>query len=204
MVQYIEKDNIFEEIDSGKYDYSLVSADCYCHFPNGYGRKVRLYYDYVFKKEMQTKYGDLNKLGTLFAVNGQKSQNFIILYIMKGYNFRPDKEKDYFEYDAFKKCMKKINIEYSGKKIICPLFGINKFDGNGDKEKIKQIIESNCDRINLTVYDYKQKTREEELKEEIEKLRKLKEENYDEYKKRIAERKLKAKKLKEKNGMAGY
>ena len=71
-----------------------------------------------------------------------------------------------------------------------------------DKDKIKEIIERCITDLDLTIYEYEQKSRDEMIKEVMEKERAVKETDRKLYYKIVKERKEKEKKLKELNGRA--
>ena len=123
-----------------------------------------LNYPYVQNKNIETKYGDKNKLGTILECKEENKPTFILLYINAG-NYRPDVNPIYVSYESIEKCMKLVNILYKGKNIATTVIGSSRFDGNGDKDTILKILEENSNNINLTIYDYVQKSRDEELKE---------------------------------------
>jgi hypothetical protein len=156
------------------------------------------------KKDLETKYGDKSKLGTILEINMENEPSFIIFYINNGYNFRPDLAKDYLEYDALAQCLQRLNIEYKGKAIAAPLIGCNRFDGNGDKEKVVKLLNTIITNVDLDIYDYYQKSRNEELIEIFKEEEKMKSIDYNKYREMVKKRKAEAKLRKEKNGTAGY
>ena len=203
MINYIKDEDLIGHIKD-EYDYILVPTNCYCRMSNGFSRKVKMLYPEVYHADLKTKYGDENKLGDIIKVCTEEGPKFLIVYINKGYNFRPDLKSDYLEYNSLEVVMKRISIEYKGCKIASPYIGCNKFDGNGDKDKVRDILEKYNKNIDLYIYDYIQKSRNEELLETFKTEEVLKKTNYDEYKKTVSLRKEKAKKIKDKNKFAGY
>lgn len=203
MINYIKDEDLIGHIKDD-YDYIIVPTNCYCRMSNGFSRKIKMLYPEVYQEDLGTKYGDESKLGDIIKVKENEGPNFLIAYINKGYNFRPDLKSDYLEYNSLETIMKRINIEYKGAKIASPYIGCNKFDGNGDRDKVKDILERNNKNISLYIYDYVQKSRNDELLETFKTEEVLKKTNYDEYKKTVSLRKEKAKKIKDKNKFAGY
>ena len=151
MVNVIKNIDLFDDIQ--KYDIILVGANTYHTMGNGFNRKIRVHYPSVYDADMETKYADKNKLGDVISVVCD-NKIFVICYIAHGYNFRPDLKPDFLNYDALKDCIKKINIEYKGKKIASTILGHSKFEGNGDKNRIIEIIKNYSLDIDLTLYDY--------------------------------------------------
>lgn len=201
MLNVIEGDDLYEHIN--EYDAILIGTGTYCSMSQGLQRKVMLNYPYVQEENMKTKYGDKKKLGTVLDCKENGKPTFILMYVYEG-NFRPDKNKEYVSYESVEKCFKIINILYKDKKLASTIIGASKFDGNGDKNKLLKIIENNSSNINLTIYDYEQKSRSEELKEQYEKEKKLKETDLEAYYDAVKERKEKAKIRRQKNGHAAY
>lgn len=162
-----------------------------------------LNYPYVQDKNMSTKYGDETKLGTILSCEKEGKPHFVLLYINKG-NFRPDLKKDYLSYESLEKCLKIVNIIYKDKKVACTLLGASKFDGNGDKDRIFEIIAKNSKNLDLTVYDYVQLSRSEELKNtRVSELR-LKEIDLEAYYEAVKKRKEEAEERIKNNRHARY
>lgn len=201
MIKIIKDIDLFDNVKD--YDIVLVGTNIYCNLSQGFQRKVMLNYPYVQEMNMSTKYADKKKLGTILECKKEDNPTFLLLYITEG-NFRPDLKKDTLSYESLEKCIKLINILYKGMNIACPFLGSSRFDGNGDKDKILKIIENNSKNVNITIFDYEQKSRAEELKETREKELKLKEENADAYYEAVKKRKEEAEERYKNNGHARY
>lgn len=201
MIKIIKDIDLFDNVKD--YDIVLVGTNIYCNLSQGFQRKVMLNYPYVQEMNMSTKYADKKKLGTILECKKEYNPTFLLLYITEG-NFRPDLKKDTLSYESLEKCIKLINILYKGMNIACPFLGSSRFDGNGDKDKILKIIENNSKNVNITIFDYEQKSRAEELKETREKELKLKEENTDAYYEAVKKRKEEAEERYKNNGHARY
>lgn len=89
---------------------------------------------------------------------------------------------------------------YKGKHLASTLLGSSKFDGNGDKEKIRNIITTSLTDVDLTIYDYEQKSRDEMWKEQYEKEMAVKKIDRVKYYEMVRDRKEKERKIKELNG----
>ena len=185
------------------YDVTLIGVDIYCNMSQGFQRKVMLNYPYVMDANMSTRYADKSKMGSILECKKEGNPTFVLLFINEG-NFRPDLKKESVSYTSLEKCMKIINILYKGKKIACTLLGASRFDGNGDKEKVLEILSANSSNIDLTIYDYEQLSRSEELKKiRIEEI-KLKEIDADAYYETVKKRKAEADERFNKNKHARY
>jgi len=201
MLKIIEGVDLYEEID--KYDVILVGTNIYCSMSQGFQRKVMLNYPYVQDENMSTKYGDETKLGTILECKKEGKPTFVLCYINKG-NFRPDLKKDYLSYESLENCLKLVNILYKGKKVACTMLGASKFDGNGDDERIFEIIAQNCQSLDLTIYDYIQLSRSEEMKKVRVSELKLKEIDLEAYYEAVKKRKEEAYERIKNNGHARY
>ena len=84
------------------------------------------------------------------------------------------------------------------------MIGCNRFDGNGDKDKVLQLINSIITNVNLDIYDYYQKSRDEELIEIFKEEERIKSIDYNLYREMVKKRKEKAKLIKRINGRTGY
>lgn len=201
MIKIVNGIDLYEDID--KYDVVLIGTNIYCNMSQGFQRKIMLNYSYVEDKNMSTKYGDETKLGTILECKKENNPTFVLLYINKG-NFRPDLKKDYLSYESLEKCLKLVNVLYKGKKIASTFLGASKFDGNGDKEKIFEIISKSCDNVDLTVYDYIQLSRSEEMKKVRISELKLKSIDMEAYYDAVKKRKEEANERFKNNGHARY
>lgn len=202
MLKVINDVDIYDHLN--EYDVILVGTNIYCTMSQGLQLQLMLNKPYVYNKNLETKYGDIDKLGTVLECNDEGEPTICLCFIVKGYNFRPDLNKDYLSYDSLERCLKMVNILYKGKHIACPLLGCSRFDGNGDKEKVMQIFNSTLTDVNVTIYDYNQKSRAEMMKETREKELKVKKENRKQYYEMVANRKKEAEERYKKNGHRRY
>lgn len=202
MLTVIKDIDLYDHFD--EYDVILIGTNLYCTMSQGIQLKVMLNYPYVFNKNLETKYGDREKLGTILECKADGEQTFCLCFITVGYNFRPDLESDYLSYEALESCLRLVNIKYKGKKVACPLLGSSRFDGNGDKDRIYEIFNKTMTDVDLTVYDYHQLSRAEEMKIWWSAEKEMMESDRDEYYKMVKERKQKADERFKKNGHRRY
>lgn len=200
--------NIIKDIDLydhfKEYDVTLIGTNLYCSMGQGVQLKVMLNYPYVFNKNLETKYGDINKLGTVLECTSDNEPTFCLCFITKGYNFRPDLEKDYLSYEALEKCLRLVNVLYKGKRIACPLLGSSRFDGNGDKERILEIFNNCMTDVDVTIYDYFQRSRDEELVERYMTHKELRKHDLEAFKAIVKKNKEEAEERFRKNGHRRY
>lgn len=202
MINVIKDEDIYWHFR--EYDIILIGTNIYCTMSQGIQLKIMLNYPYVYEKNLETKYGDMDKMGTILECKSENEPTFCLCFIAKGYNFRPDLEKDYLSYDALENALKLVNIKYKGKKIACPLLGSSRFDGNGDKKKILHIFKNTLTDAECTVFDYFQKSRAEEMKEVRDRELAVKKENRKAYYEMVRKRKEEAEERFKKNGHRRY
>lgn len=199
--------NVIKDIDLynhvGEYDVVLVGTNNYCMMSNGIQLNVMLNYHYVYEKNLETKYGDPEKLGTVLECASEGEPTFCLCFIYAG-NFRPDMKKDYLSYESLEKCLKLVNVLYRGKKVATTLLGASRFDGNGDRDRIMEIFNSTITDVDLTIYDYHQLSRDEQIKDMWTKESEVKEKDREAYYKMVGERKKKAEERFRKNGHRRY
>ena len=153
MYHYIQRIDLIDDIE--KYDVILIGTNCYCAMNNGFQGKVRKKYNFVYDLNLSTKYGDKNKLGKRVTTKNTKPI-FSLCFMTLGYRFRPDLVEDYVDYKALENCIKTANNEFQGLKVATTLMGVEEFDGNGKRWKIKKILKENSDKIDLYIYTAKQ------------------------------------------------
>ncbi len=201
MIKIIKDVDLFEHFS--EYEAVLIGTGTYCTMSQGIQLKVMLNYPYVFNKNLETKYGDKEKLGTILECKKDNEPTFCLCFIYEG-NFRPDIIKDYLSYESLEKCLKLVNILYKGKKIATTLLGSSRFDGNGDRDKIMEMFNNILTDVDITVYDYFQKSRAEEMKEVRDNELAVKKVDRKAYYEMVSERKRKADERFNKNGHRRY
>ncbi len=188
MINVIKDIDLFFEVD--KYDVILLASNIYCMIGNGFQRKVSRHYLYVYEGNLRTKYGDIDKLGSMMECSQENSPTFTLLYITKGYEKKKKGERnDFLNYDALKNCLEQVNERYKGKKIASTLLGCSPFDGNGDKDNVLKIMSDVLTDVDVDVFDYHQKTKEDEIYENMNIDIQLKKTDYSKYREVYGKRK---------------
>ena len=140
--------------DIKKYDVILVGTTILNKLGNGFQYKVGLNFPEVFEaSKTRTKYGDESKLGRIEIV--ETTPVFVLCYITKG-RYNPIVAPDNLDYNALINCLRSVKHKYTNKKIACPILGLSKFEGGGDKNKILDIFSSVFFDDDVTLYDYEQ------------------------------------------------
>lgn len=152
-----DKDPIWE---TDKFDVILIGTSIYNQLNGGFQSKMKYKYPIVDEKNRETKYADFSKLGTRITINDTP---VISLMYICGY---PRPNIDTVDYDSLTKCLLTANAEFRGKKVMATILGSSQFDGNGDKNKCLKIIEDSTKDLDITLYDYEQKKRADEIREQ--------------------------------------
>lgn len=152
-----DKDPIW---DTDNFDVILIGTSIYNQLNGGFQSKMKYKYPIVDEKNRETKYADFSKLGTRITINNTP---IISLMYICGY---PRPNIDTVDYDSLTKCLLTANAEFRGKKVMATILGSSQFDGNGDKDKCLKIIEDSTKDLDITLYDYDQKKRADEIREQ--------------------------------------
>jgi hypothetical protein len=157
-----DKEPIWE---TDKYDVILVGTSIYNMLSNGFQSKLRLKYPYIEEINDSTNYGDLRKLGKRMTIQGKPIIS--LMYIAK----YPNSRRKFIDYDALEHALSTANAEFRGKKVLTTMLGCSKFDGNGDKDKVLEIINRTANNLELDVYDYLQLEKRKEIALHFKKIR---------------------------------
>lgn len=160
-----DKDPIW---DTDNFDVLLIGTSIYNHLMGGFQSKIRFKYPIVDEANSKTKYADQSKLGTRLTIG--ETPIISLMYIC-GYP-RPNRET--LNYESLERCLLTANSEFKGKKVLMTIVGSSQYDGCGDKEKCLKLIEECTKDLDVTIYDYVQKKREEEINEQKKYLKSLK------------------------------
>ena len=152
-----DKDPIWE---TDNFDVILIGTSIYNQLNGGFQSKIKYKFPIVDEKNRETKYADFSKLGTRITINDTP---IISLMYICGY---PRPNIDTVDYDSLTKCLLTANAEFRGKKIMTTIIGSSQFDGNGDKDKCLKIIKDSTKDLDITLYDYEQKKRIDEIREQ--------------------------------------
>ena len=152
-----DKDPIWE---TDNFDVILIGTSIYNQLNGGFQSKIKYKYPIVDEKNRETKYADFSKLGTRITINDTP---IISLMYICGY---PRPNIDTVDYDSLTKCLLTANAEFRGKKIMATIIGSSQFDGNGDKDKCLKIIKDSTKDLDIALYDYEQKKRIDEIREQ--------------------------------------
>lgn len=159
-----------------KYDVVLVGTSINNMLTNGFQCKMRLKYPYIEEPNNSTPYSDLRKLGKRLTIQGKPIIS--LLYICRA----SMKNRESLDYNALEKCLIAANAEFRGKRIITTILGSSRFDGNGDRSRILEIMEKTLTSVDVDVYDYEQLHKRDEISIYRKKLREIRHTDLKKYK----------------------
>jgi hypothetical protein len=153
-INFIHDKPLIEDVF--QYDIILFGTGIHNALGNGFQYDVKINFPFVEEAIKKTPYADTRKLGTVEVING--SPIYCVGYIHRG-GYRKDITPDYLNYDALKDVLFLVNHNFICKRIGLPLIGCSKFDGNGDKEKVIEMLNELSDENNneYFIYDYEQR-----------------------------------------------
>ena len=167
------------------YDVILIGTSINNALGNGFQYQIKKSFPEIDIANKNTPYGDIRKLGTVQVVK-KYDKIFCLCYINKSRR-RPDLFPDYLDYQALESCMRIINANFPDKRIASTILGLSVYEGNGNKERIMEILETTSNNIDLTLYDYEQpdynEDRNRRWREIIDSIGKVSPDEYREMKK---------------------
>lgn len=151
----IIKEDLIDHVK--EYDAVLVAANLYSSMLEGFAYDVKSQYPYVYEDNLKFPYGDTSKYGTVVESTREDQPIFALCYIF-AINTNPKTIKCTLNYEALENCLKVVNVLYKDKHIGMTIMGACKFEGNGERDKIMEIIERSLTSVDADIYDYEQIT----------------------------------------------
>ena len=121
---------------------------------NGFAYELSVNAPKVRESENLSNYGDQRKLGTIHETVVDNTA-FCACYIHNG-GFHKDKNGSFLDYNHLEACLNAVAKKYKGKKIASIVIGCNNSDGNGDKERILELLKHSFTDCNIDVYDFEE------------------------------------------------
>lgn len=136
---------------NGEFDVIVHGCNCFNTMGAGIAKQIAENFPAVLKEDQKTKYGDINKLGTINWVNiGLENNTLTVVNAYTQYYYGGTKPVDY---DALKLCMRKINHIFKGKKIGLPKIGAGL--GGGHWPYIREmIIKEELTDVDVVIVNY--------------------------------------------------
>lgn len=131
---------------AGNYDVVAHGCNCFCTMGAGIAKAIKKKYYGAYAVDKKTKYGDVNKLGSITTYYDEDDDVTIInAYIQHHY-----KGADVLvEYSALRSCLKEIKEQHAGQTIGLPLIGCGL--AGGDWGVVEGIIKDELRDEDVTV-----------------------------------------------------
>ena len=126
--------------DVFNYDVIVFGTGIHNALGNGVQYDMKINFPVIEETIKKTPYADPRKLGTVSVINSKPI--FCVGFIHQG-GYRKD-------------VLLLVDENFKDKQIAMPLIGCSQFDGNGDKNKVLEIIDS-LNNNDYFVYDYHQR-----------------------------------------------
>lgn len=123
---------------AGEFDLIVHGCNCFCTMGAGIAKGIKLQFPEAYAADLNTKYGDKDKLGTISWAKAKSYKGeLIVVNAYTQFNFQgPPPLADY---DAIRLAFAKIKDQFPGLRIGYPAIGAGL--AGGDWQIISQIIE---------------------------------------------------------------
>lgn len=141
---YVKKGDAIKMLESNMADVLVHGCNCFCTMNSGIAKSIRAKFPKVYEVDKTTVSGDKSKLGTYTYAEFKndtpilKGRKIYIVNAYTQYTYGND-GKCRFEYDAFEKIMKDLDIKFAHKLIVMPWIGCGL--AGGDRNKVKEILD---------------------------------------------------------------
>jgi len=144
--------NLISLAKEGNYDLIIQGCNCFCTMKAGFAKDVARNFVDAVRVDAKTIKGDITKLGnyTIGKYQHYNQPSFLIINCYTQY--RADRTSMQLDYEALILCLRKINFNFSGKKIGVPLIGCGL--AGGDWNIVKGILQTELVDMDVTVVHY--------------------------------------------------
>jgi O-acetyl-ADP-ribose deacetylase (regulator of RNase III) len=142
--------DLLDKALNGEFTAILHGCNCFHIMGSAIALAIKKTFPEAFLADLKTKRGDRDKLGTYSqAVCPIKNGNKTVL-VLNGYTqYNISSGEDVFEYEAFRRLLRKIRDDMPDVKLGMPLIGCGL--ARGDKDRILKIIEDECNEMDVTI-----------------------------------------------------
>jgi len=146
------KGNLIDLAYQNKFDLIVHGCNCFCTMGSGIARQIKDRIPVAFEADAKTVKGDFNKLGNFTYADewDDSGMGFRVINAYTQYYY--DARLKPLDYEALTLVMRKINNGYRKKSIGVPLIGAGL--AGGDWDRIKKIIETELDEMDVTIVHY--------------------------------------------------
>ena len=132
----IVKGNLIDLAEDGHFDVIVHGCNCFNTMGKGIANEIKQRHPEAYVVDCQTTKGDSAKLGTYSYVN-LPTFRIVNAYTQYDYNFR-GASRVLFEYDAFKKVLDKLRVDFPLMRFGFPKIGCGL--AHGDYTIVKEMI----------------------------------------------------------------
>lgn len=136
----------------GQFDVIVHGCNCFHTMGGGIAAQIRRKFPEAYDADLQTIYGDKDKLGT-FSSAFAKTETGVDFLIVNAYTQFKYGSGLHFDYDAFEKVCKRLKERFKGQRIGLPMIGAGL--AGGDWNEIVSIIETELNGMDVTVVKFK-------------------------------------------------
>ena len=123
----------------GKFDVIIHGCNCQCQMGKGIALAIKNQYPCAYQADLETKKGSRDKLGDYSYASVRSGEyEFVIVNAYTQFHWQGKGIKA--DYDAIRKVMSRIKIDFTGKRVGYPLLGAGL--AGGDWAIISEIIEA--------------------------------------------------------------
>lgn len=147
--------NLITLAKEGSFDVIAHGCNCFCAMGSGIAPQMAAAFGCdKFLMESHLYKGDLNKLGDIdFEVFNPFKDTLIIVNAYTQYSVAKEPGDVALDYEALTLCMRKINYNFTGRRVGLPQIGCGL--AGGDWDRVKQIIQTELKDCEVTVVIFK-------------------------------------------------
>ena len=146
------KGNLIDLVYRNKFEIIVHGCNCFCTMGSGLAKEIKERIPVAFEADLKTIKGDFNKLGNFTYAHECDDSGMGFMVINAYTQFYYDARLKPLDYEALTLVFRKINQAYRGKFIGVPLIGAGL--AGGDWNRIKAIIETELDEMDVTIVHY--------------------------------------------------
>ena len=151
------KGNLIKLAKEGRFDIIVHGCNCFCRMGSGLAPQIKEHFPGAWDADASTECGDINKLGNYTfgtqLVHDKNDQPRSLTIINAYSQYKYDASTKPLDYEALTLVLKKINYNYKGKHIACPLIGCGLAGGNWTRIRIMIIEQLKDMKVTIVHYD---------------------------------------------------
>ena len=146
------KGDLIALAQQGEFDVIVHGCNCFCNMGAGIAKQIAVTFPEALKIDLTTKKGDISKLGTVSVAIIVNARALYIVNAYTQYRYGYGRGEMHCDYDAIKKCFKRIKLMFTGQRIGYPAIGAGL--ARGDWSRISAIINEELEGEDHTFVEY--------------------------------------------------